>query len=70
MRGCPACYGGRAPVVIDRSYVYEPDFIDTASREDILAWLATLHPLWEKRYSTLRPPPAAPVPAAPPKPER
>jgi len=41
--------------VIDRCYVYEPDFIDATSRDEILAWLATLHPLWEMRYSTKRP---------------
>ncbi len=44
--------------MIDRSYVYDPTFIDAASRADILAWLATLHPLWEMRFSTRRPPPA------------
>jgi DNA oxidative demethylase len=44
--------------VIDRCYVYEPAFIDAAARADILAWLATLHPLWEQRYSTRRPLPA------------
>jgi alkylated DNA repair dioxygenase AlkB len=44
--------------VIDRSYVYDPTFIDGSSRAEILAWLATLHPLWEKRYSTKRPPPS------------
>ena len=44
--------------MIDRSYVYDPAFIDASSRAEILAWLATLHPLWEKRYSTKRPPPA------------
>ncbi len=43
--------------MIDRSYVYEPDFIDADSRADILAWLADLHPLWEMRYSTKRPVP-------------
>lgn len=43
--------------MIDRCYVYEPDFIDAKSRDEILAWLATLHPLWEMRYSTKRPPP-------------
>jgi alkylated DNA repair dioxygenase AlkB len=52
-----ACYGAREFVVIDRCYVYEPTFIDDRSRADILAWLATLHPLWEMRYSTKRPPP-------------
>jgi len=44
--------------VIDRCYVYEPGFIDPKSRGEILAWLATLRPLWEQRYSTRRPPPA------------
>jgi DNA oxidative demethylase len=44
--------------VIDRSYVYEQGFIDAESREQILAWLAALHPLWEMRYSTKRPPPS------------
>ncbi len=47
----------RESVVIDRCYVYEPGFIDARSRGDILTWLATLHPLWEMRYSTRRPPP-------------
>lgn len=47
-----------APTVIDRSYVYEPGFIDDAANAEILAWLATLHPLWEMRYSTRRAPPA------------
>ena len=44
--------------MIDRCYVYEPGFIDAPSRDAILAWLATLQPLWEMRYSTRRPPPA------------
>ena len=44
--------------MIDRCYVYEPEFIDATSRQQILAWLAQLHPLWEMRYSTRRPPPA------------
>jgi len=45
-------------LVIDRCYVYEPDFIDAQARADILSWLATLRPLWEMRYSTKRPPPS------------
>ena len=53
-RGCVLARGR----VIDRCYVYEPGFIDPAARAEILAWLATLHPLWEQRYSTKRPPPA------------
>src|SRR6185436_3629189 len=43
---------------IDRCYAYEQGFIDPASRTEILAWLATLAPLWEQRYSTKRPVPA------------
>jgi alkylated DNA repair protein (DNA oxidative demethylase) len=50
------CYGPAA--VRDRCYVYEATFVDSAARADILAWLGTLHPIWEMRYSTRRPPPA------------
>lgn len=42
----------------DPCYVYEPSFIDAGARDEILAWLATLRPLWEQRYSTTRPLPA------------
>ena len=42
----------------DRSYLYVPGYVDDARRAAIMAWLATLHPLWEQRYSTVRPPPA------------
>jgi hypothetical protein len=52
------CYSGAPMNPVDRCYVYEPDFIDPGARAEILAWLATLHPLWEQRYSTMRPPPA------------
>ena len=44
--------------MIDPCYVYEPDFIDRAARAEIEAWLATLVPLWEMRYSTKRAPPS------------
>ncbi len=44
--------------MIDKSYVYEPAFIDDAANAEILSWLATLRPLWEQRYSTLRPVPS------------
>jgi alkylated DNA repair dioxygenase AlkB len=47
----------RAATVHDPCYVYEPSFIDAPARAEILAWLGTLRPLWEMRYSTLRPPP-------------
>jgi alkylated DNA repair dioxygenase AlkB len=37
--------------------IYEPGFIDDASRAEIVSWLGALRPIWEKRYSTKRPPP-------------
>ncbi len=42
----------------DASYLYVPDHLTADDRAEILAWLATLHPLWEQRYPTSRPPPA------------
>ncbi len=44
----------RAP---DPTCVYQPGFIREAQRHELLAFLGTLHPLWEQRYSTRRPPP-------------
>lgn len=41
----------------DASYLYVGDYLSDADRADLLAWLATLHPIWEQRYSTVRPPP-------------
>jgi alkylated DNA repair protein (DNA oxidative demethylase) len=41
----------------DRGYLYVPDYVDVGARGKLLDWLATLHPLWEQRYSTRRPPP-------------
>ncbi|HVK88465.1 MAG TPA: alpha-ketoglutarate-dependent dioxygenase AlkB [Kofleriaceae bacterium] len=43
--------------MIDRCYVYDPTFVDEATRAELVDWLATLRPLWEMRYSTRRPPP-------------
>lgn len=40
------------------SYLYDADYLRPADRDEIFAWLATLHPIWEMRYSTRRPPPA------------
>ncbi len=40
-----------------RGYLYLPDYVSAAERADVLAWLATLHPIWEMRYPTSRPPP-------------
>ena len=47
-----------AAFVNDPCYVYEQSFIDVHARAEILAWLATLRPLWEMRYSTRRPLPS------------
>jgi alkylated DNA repair dioxygenase AlkB len=36
---------------------YNASFLSAADREALLGWLGGLHPLWEERYSTRRPPP-------------
>jgi alkylated DNA repair dioxygenase AlkB len=41
----------------DPSYLYVPGFVSEADRAEVAAWLATLRPLWEMRYSTRRAPP-------------
>jgi alkylated DNA repair dioxygenase AlkB len=45
------------PRADDPCSVYEPGFINDAANAEIMAWLAQLHPLWEMRFSTQRPPP-------------
>jgi hypothetical protein len=40
----------------DPCYVYAPTFVDAAARDAILAWLATIRPLWELRYAPGRVP--------------
>jgi DNA oxidative demethylase len=37
--------------------LYVRDYVDVGTRGKLLDWLGTLHPLWEQRYSTRRPPP-------------
>lgn len=37
---------------------YNPGFLTRADREEILAWLDTIHPIWEMRFSKNNPPPA------------
>ncbi|MBP6631273.1 MAG: alpha-ketoglutarate-dependent dioxygenase AlkB [Kofleriaceae bacterium] len=54
--GRPGSTGGARGA--ERGLLYEPGYLRPADRADILAWLATLRPLWEQRYSTRRPPPA------------
>lgn len=56
MLACPAVPGARSAT--DRCYVHETGFVTDAARAELLAWLATLRPLWELRYSTRRAPPA------------
>ncbi|CAM4508192.1 alpha-ketoglutarate-dependent dioxygenase AlkB [Corallococcus exiguus] len=36
---------------------YNASFLNSADRTEILAWLGTLHPLWEERFSKHFPPP-------------
>ncbi|MCI0572065.1 MAG: alpha-ketoglutarate-dependent dioxygenase AlkB [Myxococcaceae bacterium] len=36
---------------------YNASFLAASDRAELLAWLATLHPLWEERYSAHHPPP-------------
>jgi alkylated DNA repair dioxygenase AlkB len=40
-----------------RGHHYYPGYLKPRDREQLLAWLRTLKPIWEQRYSTLRPPP-------------
>jgi alkylated DNA repair dioxygenase AlkB len=40
-----------------RGHHYNRSFLSAADRAEVMAWLSTLVPLWEQRYSTLRPPP-------------
>lgn len=37
---------------------YDAGFVGPKDYEAILAWLRTIHPIWEQRFSTRRPPPA------------
>jgi alkylated DNA repair protein (DNA oxidative demethylase) len=40
-----------------RGHHYNRSFLSASDRAEVMAWLSTLVPLWEQRYSTLRPPP-------------
>ncbi|MFP5459865.1 MAG: alpha-ketoglutarate-dependent dioxygenase AlkB [Bacteriovoracia bacterium] len=37
--------------------IYKPFFLSREERSELLRWLATLHPLWEMRFSENNPPP-------------
>ncbi|MBS2021510.1 MAG: alpha-ketoglutarate-dependent dioxygenase AlkB [Deltaproteobacteria bacterium] len=36
---------------------YDPAFLSPGDREELCAWIETLHPLWEQRFSKNNPPP-------------
>lgn len=37
--------------------IYDPHFVSDEDREEILDWLATIHPIWEDRFPDTRIPP-------------
>jgi len=41
-----------------QNLIYKPGAISAQEKEQILTYLATLHPIWEMRYSKNNPPPA------------
>jgi alkylated DNA repair dioxygenase AlkB len=49
---------GRPPRPLPYGLIYKPEFISSRERQEILAYLRTLHPLWENRFSVHNPPPA------------
>src|SRR6185369_8321269 len=42
---------------LPRGLYYDRDFIAKGERDEILEWLATIHPIWEQRYALNHPPP-------------
>jgi alkylated DNA repair protein (DNA oxidative demethylase) len=53
----PALRPRRGPAALPAGLHYDRRFVTPAEREAVVAWLSTLHPLWEQRFSTVRPPP-------------
>jgi alkylated DNA repair dioxygenase AlkB len=41
-----------------RGHHYFPGYLKARDRQELLAWLGKLRPIWEKRYSTRRAPPS------------
>lgn len=41
-----------------QNLIYKPDYVSASDKAEILDYLATLHPIWEMRYSKHNPPPA------------
>jgi DNA oxidative demethylase len=50
----PTALGRRRVDDSERNYLYLADYLTAAARSSIETWLATLRPLWELRYSTVR----------------
>lgn len=48
---------GAAGAGLPRGLYYDPRFVGAAERAAIVRWLATIHPIWEQRYSPHHPPP-------------
>jgi len=46
----------RSPALPHGLY-YDRNFVTTADRAEIVDWLATIHPIWERRYAAHHPPP-------------
>ncbi|MBS2032645.1 MAG: alpha-ketoglutarate-dependent dioxygenase AlkB [Deltaproteobacteria bacterium] len=40
-----------------RAHLYDPKFVTPSDRAEIVAWLQSIFPLWEQRYSAHHPPP-------------
>ncbi|MBC7370592.1 MAG: alpha-ketoglutarate-dependent dioxygenase AlkB [Bdellovibrionaceae bacterium] len=47
----------KRPVSQFKNLIYEPEAITFEEKKQILEYLATLHPIWEMRYSKNNPPP-------------
>jgi alkylated DNA repair protein (DNA oxidative demethylase) len=41
----------------ERGLSYDPRFLTASDRAEIVAWLSTIHPIWEDRFSPHHPPP-------------
>jgi len=55
-RRVPAAVAWRRTVdPAERNYLYVAGYVTATMRAQLEAWLATLHPLWEQRYSTVQP---------------
>ncbi len=45
------------PQAPSSGHLYERDFLTPGQRAELVQWLATLHPIWEDRFSENHPPP-------------